>query len=52
MQEGEAVDASHAFYLGWELAKASTALALGKDYVQDQALKWGFLTRPERSRHS
>ncbi len=42
---------SHAFYLGYELAKAVTALTLGKNYEQDQALQWGFLTRPERSRH-
>ncbi|MBM4021444.1 MAG: dihydropteroate synthase [Planctomycetes bacterium] len=42
-----AVDASHAFYLGYEMAKAVTALTLGKDYRQDQALDWGHLTRPE-----
>jgi dihydropteroate synthase-like protein len=41
------MDASHAFYLGYELAKAVTALTLGKAYTQDQALRWGFLTRPE-----
>jgi dihydropteroate synthase len=41
------VDASHAFYLGYEMAKAVTALTLGKDYRQDQALDWGHLTRPE-----
>jgi hypothetical protein len=29
------------------MAKAVTALALGKDYRQDQALDWGHLTRPE-----
>src|SRR5262249_19647704 len=33
-----ALDASHAFYLGYELAKARTALTLGKDYRQDEAL--------------
>lgn len=42
-------DSEHAFYLGYELAKAVTALSLGKNYVQDQALNWGFLTRPEES---
>ena len=42
-------DSSHAFYLGYELAKAVTALTLGKNYVQDQALRWGFLTVPETS---
>lgn len=49
MQEREAIDPSHAFYLGYELAKAVTALTLGKNYVQDQALRWGFLTVPEVS---
>jgi dihydropteroate synthase len=41
------IDPSHAFYLGYEMAKAATALTLGKDYRQDQALDWGFLTQPE-----
>ncbi|MGC1272778.1 MAG: DUF6513 domain-containing protein [Planctomycetaceae bacterium] len=43
------IDAQHAFYLGYELAKATTALTLGKRYVQDESLCWGFLTRPETS---
>lgn len=42
-------DPAHAFYLGYELAKAVTALTLDKAYRQDQALDWGFLTRPEIS---
>ncbi|MCE9630240.1 MAG: DUF6513 domain-containing protein [Planctomycetia bacterium] len=41
------VDPGHAFYLGYEMAKAATALTLGKDYRQDQALDWGHLTQPE-----
>jgi dihydropteroate synthase-like protein len=45
------IDAAHAFYLGYELAKAVTALPLGKNYVQDQPLRWGFLTTPEATRH-
>ncbi len=49
MSAREPIDASHAFYLGYEMAKAMTALTLGKDYTQDQALRWGFLTRPEES---
>jgi hypothetical protein len=49
MQQREEMDPSHAFYLGYEMAKAVTALTLGKNYVQDQALRWGFLTRPEGS---
>ena len=42
-------EASHAFYLGYELAKAKTALLLGKAYRQDEALDWGFLTEAEES---
>jgi dihydropteroate synthase-like protein len=42
------LDASHAFYLGFELAKAVTALTLGKNYTQDESLDWGYLTRMER----
>jgi dihydropteroate synthase len=49
MQSAGPVSASHAFYLGYELAKAVTALTLAKQYRQDQALDWGFLTRPERT---
>jgi dihydropteroate synthase len=43
------LDPAHAFYLGYEFAKAVTALTLGKNYTQDQALRWGFLTVPESS---
>jgi dihydropteroate synthase len=42
-------DPSHAFYLGYELMKAKTALTLNKAYRQDQSLDWGFLTEPEVS---
>jgi dihydropteroate synthase len=45
--QSENVDPGHAFYLGFEMAKALTALTLGKQYEQDQALRWGHLTRPE-----
>lgn len=34
-------DGSHAFYLGYELAKAEIALALAKRYAQDNPLDWG-----------
>jgi dihydropteroate synthase-like protein len=45
-------DASHAFYLGKELTKARLALLLGKTYVQEQPLLWGYLTpEGEESRH-
>ena len=40
---------SHSFYLGYEFAKAVTALTLGKNYEQDRALRWGFLAVPEKS---
>jgi dihydropteroate synthase-like protein len=43
------LDVAHAFYLGYEFAKAVTALTLGKNYTQDQALRWGLLTVPEAS---
>jgi hypothetical protein len=39
--------AGHSFYLGFELAKAMTALTLGKNYEQDEALRWGMLTQEE-----
>ncbi|HZU39141.1 MAG TPA: DUF6513 domain-containing protein [Gemmataceae bacterium] len=49
MQQHGPIDPAHAFYLGYEMAKAVTALTLGKNYVQDQALRWGFLTVPEQA---
>jgi dihydropteroate synthase-like protein len=49
MRAREEIDPAHAFYLGYEMAKAVTALTLAKNYVQDQALRWGFLTVPEQS---
>lgn len=45
----QALDPSHAFYLGFEMCKAATALALGKQYRQDEALNWGYLTVEEES---
>jgi dihydropteroate synthase len=42
-------DPSHAFYLGYEMAKALTAMTLGKNYTQDEALDWGLLTKAEVS---
>ncbi|HDQ92549.1 MAG TPA: DUF4346 domain-containing protein, partial [Synergistetes bacterium] len=39
-------DAAHAFYIGRELEKAETAMKLGKRYVQDQPLDWGYISRP------
>lgn len=40
-------DATHAFYLGKELAKAKLALTLGKTYRQEGSLSWGYLTPPD-----
>jgi dihydropteroate synthase-like protein len=40
-------DASHAFYLGVELARAQIALQLGKRYVQDEPLHWGCCLPPD-----
>ena len=44
-------DASHAFYLGQELAKAELALQLGKNYTQDRPLRWGYLSKEENDDH-
>lgn len=44
------LDPAHSFYLGYEMCKAATALALNKQYRQDESLDWGFLTR-EEARH-
>ena len=41
-------DASHAFYMGVELAHAELAWRLGKRYVQDQPLDWGCAIERER----
>lgn len=47
-QLGVEDDASHAFYLGVELARAQIAWQLGKRYAQDEALDWGcMVTAPE-----
>jgi hypothetical protein len=45
------VDPSHAFYLGFEMCKAMIANQLGKQYTQDEALDWGFLTVDDIDRH-
>ena len=45
---GVETDGSHAFYLGYELARAEMAWRLGKRYVQDEPLDWGAaVDRPE-----
>ncbi|HEX6535746.1 MAG TPA: DUF6513 domain-containing protein [Gemmatimonadaceae bacterium] len=40
-------EATHAFYLGKELAKAKLAITLGKTYRQEGSLDWGYLTPPD-----
>ena len=40
-------DIGHAFYLGLELARAQIAYQLGKEYEQDEELKWGCLVDHE-----
>ena len=40
-------DVGHAFYLGVELARAQIAHQLGKNYEQDEELKWGCLVNEE-----
>lgn len=40
-------DASHAFYLGVELARAQIAWQLKKRYVQDEMLTWGVASATE-----
>jgi len=41
-------DASHAFYLGRELYKAYLAVQLGKAYMQEEPLRWGYLSQDEQ----
>jgi dihydropteroate synthase-like protein len=45
-------EATHAFYLGKELMKATLARALNKNYRQESPLDWGYLTfeEPRRER--
>ena len=40
-------EATHAFYLGKELAKAKLAITLCKTYRQEGSLSWGYLTPPD-----
>jgi len=47
----EVSEATHAFYLGRELARAGLAMTLGKTYRQDGALSWGYLTPADEPRH-
>ena len=43
-------DASHAFYLGVELARAQIAWQLKKRYVQDEELNWGLASDDGRQK--
>jgi dihydropteroate synthase-like protein len=51
MRRDDKMDPAHAFYLGYELAKAATALTLSKGYNQDQGLRWGLLNHEAHERH-
>ncbi len=42
-----AEDPGHAFYLGRELERASLAVLLGKRYMQESPLRWGYLDPAE-----
>jgi dihydropteroate synthase len=46
----DVADASHAFYLGKELMKATIARGLHKNYRQEGPLDWGLLSFPEPRR--
>ena len=46
---GTPLSEGHTFYLGYEFCKAATALRLGKQYVQDEELTWGFLSADSES---
>ena len=48
-ETGLELSSQHAFYLGYDLANARTALTLGKRFVQDEALNWGRVTEQEIS---
>ncbi len=39
--QGKPVDSSHAFYLGYELARAEICRQLGRNYTQDEPMNWG-----------
>jgi hypothetical protein len=39
-------DATQAFYLGKEMHKALLAVQLGKRYIQEEELRWGYLSGP------
>ena len=43
LRPASGVSAEHAFYLGYELARAEVALLAGKQYVQDEPMNFGLL---------
>ncbi len=43
LRSGNQIDSAHAFYLGYEMARAELALHLGKQYEQDEPMRWGLL---------
>jgi dihydropteroate synthase len=43
-------EGAHGFYLGRELERAALAVQLGKKYMQEVPLRWGYLSEADRSR--
>ncbi|MGD9159954.1 MAG: DUF6513 domain-containing protein [Desulfobacteraceae bacterium] len=41
----EIKDPKHAFYLGKELERAALAIKLGKKYMQEEDLRWGYMAK-------
>jgi dihydropteroate synthase-like protein len=42
-------DGSQAFYMGRELERAALALMLGKRYIQEEDLRWGYLSSAKKA---
>jgi dihydropteroate synthase-like protein len=43
-------DGSQAFYMGRELEKAALAVMLGKRYIQEDGLRWGYMSPGKKER--
>ncbi len=41
LEASSGIDPSHAFYLGYEMARAEMSRVLGKQYTQDEEIRWG-----------
>ncbi|MFY9251843.1 MAG: DUF6513 domain-containing protein [Fuerstiella sp.] len=49
LQANPGIDAGHAFYLGYEMARAEVARLLGKQYTQDEGISFGLAGQLEGS---